>query len=358
MKFTEQDLRDLLVAREQVAVEPDRVHAGIRTGVVQRRQRRTTTIAVSAACAVAALGVSLAYVAGQREPDTGAVGETSRVTETAPATSSPAPLTSRPTLGFTLSDKDIAGLVVQLIEAGPFGQSVTLWTAPGPSAQGTELDLWLFEPGVYQPNKAGEPLQVAGRQAYLGTAPFPNGNPDGNPKPGPKNPALAWQYADGAWAVLQPGYTRQPPFDGAGAREKLLEIAARITPEQPRHARLPFRFGYVPEGARATLVAQISDGAVSLALTTGGKRELWIRAAPGHPPVITNRPWNPNTDVSGHPATVKPGVVTLDLDTFYVQVAGDPAEYSEAELTRIAAGMTFATWTDPATWFNAVDVIR
>ncbi|HET9139082.1 hypothetical protein [Actinophytocola sp.] len=357
MRFTEQDLRDLLVAREQVAVEPDRVHAGIRAGVVQRRQRRTATIAVSAACAVVALGVSLAYVAGQREPDPGATGETSRVTETAPATSSPAPLTSRPPLGFTLSDKNIAGLVVQSIEVGSFGQAVTLWTAPGPSAQGTELDLWLFEPGVYQPNRAGESLQVAGREAYLGTVPFPNGNPDGNPKPGPDNPALAWQYADGAWAVLQAGYTRQPPFDGSAAREKLLEIAARITPEQPRHARLPYRFGYVPEGARASLVAQTMYGAVTLYLTTGGKRELLIRAAPDRP-VIQNKPLSPNTDLNGHPAIVKPGVITLYLDAFYVQVSGDPAEYSVEELTRVAAGMTFATWTDPTTWFNAADVIR
>jgi hypothetical protein len=347
MTFTEDDLRDVLTARERTAIEPDRVLEGVRAAVARRRGRRTTMVAAAVAITVAGLGVSLVYLTGNHgRADPGAT----RGTRETGLLAEPAPLSSRPALGFTLSDKDIGGLPVSAIEASATRQFAYMWTQPGPPAPNSvAVSLWMFEPGAYQPKMTGEVLEVAGRHGYFGMESYPEGDKRGVVPP---QPSLTWQYTDGAWAVLQGG------FDQAVARKELLAIAARITLEQPRHARLPYHVGYLPPQMQATTVIRTPD-TVELRLTESGRQALSINVSDGAPSGMPTGPWQPNTTVAGHPAFVSSWSLIVDFGSFNLQLGVLPdADIPVEELTRIATTMTFADWSNPTTWFDATDAVR
>ncbi|HEU5471296.1 MAG TPA: hypothetical protein VFV67_11630 [Actinophytocola sp.] len=338
MRFTESDLRDLLVAREQQAGEPERVFARVRARVGHRGRRTATTIVAAAAVTVAATAVSVGYATWPREP----AGRPTQALTAEP------PLTARPALGYTLSDNTIGGLHVLTLEADATHQFASLSLSPGPNA--ADVFLWLFEPGAYQP-KTGQPVEVGGRPGYYGIEPYPAGDKVGVPG----EPSLTWQYTDGGWAVLQ------ARFDEATARDRLLEIASRVTLEQPRHARLPFRFGELPAQLQPSgVVLARHDPAAGLFLGKDGKRVMHVLASDGPPLDISVSKWRPNTTIGGHPAMVWDGLITVDLGAFHLQISApeNPAGYPAGELTRIASGMTFADWADPGSWFDAADAVR
>lgn len=56
--------------------------------------------------------------------------------------------------------------------------------------------------------------------------------------------ALAWQYADGAWATL----LATPVLNTADPARDLLALADKLTPAEPTVAPVPYRFGTVPAG--------------------------------------------------------------------------------------------------------------
>ena len=117
--------------------------------------------------------------------------------------------------------------------------------------------LTVYRPGVFRPARfqAGTAVQVHGRPGLLAEfdATVYDVSPAGKGKlnrPGTtthhtvKAPALAWQYADGAWATI----VTNPQYRTADPTGDLLALAGGLAPGEVRAARVPYRFGAVPAG--------------------------------------------------------------------------------------------------------------
>ncbi|MEU4691927.1 hypothetical protein [Actinoplanes sp. NPDC023714] len=81
--------------------------------------------------------------------------------------------------------------------------------------------------------------------------------------------ALAWQYADDAWATLLPGYGG-PDL----SREQATEIAAGLTTSGRRDLKVPYRLKFLPEGWQAVAVRQAVPG------TTDAVSEVFLHEGP------------------------------------------------------------------------------
>ncbi|WP_306204961.1 hypothetical protein [Actinoplanes sp. RD1] len=67
--------------------------------------------------------------------------------------------------------------------------------------------------------------------------------------------AVAWEYADDAWATFLPGQVRDPL-----TRADTLAIVAGVSPAAGRPLRMPYTFGWLPGGWQTVGVTQNAEG--------------------------------------------------------------------------------------------------
>jgi hypothetical protein len=203
-------------------------------------------MSVISACAAVTVGVAVAVTVPQavanRQPDAGAAA-TSRQAPASPFVYPPDQLAGS-IEGFTAGALTVTGTVhvtpgyqvAQIIDASrPAKATDAAGSTYGyTSARGV---VTVYRAGVFDPRafQTGEAVSVNGRPGrYAGAVPLMNGLQPG--------PALAWQYADGAWAVAS---TRaKDPL----SRQQLVDVAAGLRSGPPRTPAVGFKLGYVPAG--------------------------------------------------------------------------------------------------------------
>jgi hypothetical protein len=112
--------------------------------------------------------------------------------------------------------------------------------------------LTVYRPGVFTPDKfaSGTPVRVhdlPGLQIefekQVSEVRVENGRKEFSSRTA-KVAALAWQYADGAWATI----VATPLLNTADPAGDLLALADGLTPAAPSVVRVPYRLGSVPAG--------------------------------------------------------------------------------------------------------------
>lgn len=229
--------------------------------------------------------------------------------------------------------------------------------------------LTVYRPGSFTPERfAGqEAITVGARPGwYAADLPYQDDEPfDGKPRP-----ALAWEYADGAWAVIS---TLDPePYP----REDLAAVAAGFTLVTPYPAVTPIDLVHIPAGYQLISGGAAGDwphysasflmGTVRLVSERVGYRDLVMpldAAFHGYPTVgvaIYDAKWGKYGDV------VTPGAPTECPNErvcsrytadgrWHIEVTTEEYGVDPAELTKVANEVRIADVTNRATWFLLTD---
>jgi hypothetical protein len=398
------DLRDIL--NDATADAPpyhntvDDIVAAGRSLHRRRRQYIWMSGGVAAVAAVAIAGaVSLAHAGGTTgEPTAGPAGDQASVAASATLATGAADAT-RPTFptlpapfmysikGYTLGPLHVSNPVLATatyqesivtldgVRKSTVMNSTGTWTRSYDSPVGT---LTVFRPGVFKPDKfqSGTKVTVRGLPGLL--AQFddtaidegakPTGDANGRMIPPPthpiKVPALAWQYADGAWATL----VTTPEFKTPDPAKDVLSLANGLTPDDPTSVRVPYRLPNVPAGYHLVAIGRfdpmsmgnnISEAYFStadlpvtgltgrltaddlLAAKSGSLKILITETAPAAP-----------TDPDPHPNPNSP------CQTRFCDRAINDAYFAEVEGGRtdivrsVTNGLVFDNPADPATWHD------
>ncbi len=218
-----------------------------------RRHRVLPLAGVAAAVAAVAIAVPLLV------PDRGA-----STRSTPPAAAYEAPVTLR----YSFTVDHVAGYTItpSAVERDVQRANITIGSGSAPDAADADGAIYVYARGAFDPTaaKGGRPVKVNGHAGYFArlTSPTLTGI-DGIPA---KLDAVVWQYAAGAWAMVQVRFAG----DQVNARDEELKIARAVHPGHPEPTRVPFRFGYLPDG----LVAEGAE------LERGG---AWIYLGDGRP---------------------------------------------------------------------------
>ncbi|WP_127544058.1 hypothetical protein [Actinoplanes sp. OR16] len=164
--------------------------------------------------------------------------------------------------------------------------------------------------------------------------------------------ALAWQYADDAWATLLPNYGG-PDL----AREQATQIAAGLTTSSRRDLKVPYRLRFLPKGWQAVAVRQALPG------TTDTVSEVFLHQGPvadpatridevlpGHVKITVMKGLEPG-DVEGvHCITGRQSctVVTDDYRIYLDGYGGLP----DADIKRVAEGVQPRDPSDQKAWLK------
>ncbi|BCJ54919.1 hypothetical protein Asp14428_63940 [Actinoplanes sp. NBRC 14428] len=264
-------IQDVLKSVQEAAPAPHTTTDDIIARARRSRTRRTAaTVAGSAVAGIAAVtvAVSAAATSGASSSGFGAAGQPSGSAPAQPAVSAPAPQVSAPAplpvkrIDFVTT---LTGYRTGVYHAGPPGlvtagfQELPVYrdgeTWPGddgvkyPLATGTitayraklyKPESFAFDESATQKPGKQYPITVEGRPGFGIDLTYIS------PADGTKKwvkTALAWEYADNAWATFV-------PRDGQGAvsRADALKIAGGLTLGAKREVKAPYRFGYLPEG--------------------------------------------------------------------------------------------------------------
>ncbi|MEV8512367.1 hypothetical protein [Dactylosporangium sp. NPDC051484] len=224
----------------------------------------------------------------------------------------------------------------------------------------------VYRAGAFDPSAfaGGEPVLVERRPGrYHPSLRLMAGLPDG--------PALAWQYADGAWAVVASTDQHRPM-----ARDELAFVAAGLRSGEPDAARLAFRLGHVPAGFTPQ-AAGTADGS----LTRSIPGESYVRLVKGAAtytslagpvsvpeaggvrlPTIEltlYRSWfAKDTRSPGEAFCQRPGFCyTSSPDGEWQIEAASGPPVSDDELLRVLRSITFADPASPPTWRLLQDAV-
>ena len=235
-------------------------------------------------------------------------------------------------------------------------------------------DLWLYYAGSFDPASIDNPVAttVDGRSGYFGAVDAPDGTHADN--------ALAWEYADGAWAVVHltaaDVAARVNKGGGSAAQRRVLEareaaqqeLIRRAQEEEsaiaaataPAHVALESPVGVAASsGLHVTSMADATDGGIALADGTGLQWQLgWSlgRLAPSDKPGATT------TTIDGRTWIVyqqdgSPTALGLVADGWGMTVTpGTDATLQEME--QFAATLRFAPdLLDRDSWFDAATAL-
>jgi hypothetical protein len=207
--------------------------------------------------------------------------------------------------------------------------------------------LEVYRPGAFDPHvfQAGTPLTPG----YLHVDTVTVRYDDGRLLATINKTALAWPYADDAWAVLRSAAAG--PADGLSA-PTLQQLASHLTLGAPAPVRLPFHLGYTPPG----LVPSAAD--LSRDTTPGRLGELTL--APPRPYTGLTGPVTPSgvTVVEERePTGTHHGGTACDSDGCYRGLPGTnryvgvTGKLPTAQLRRVLDSLTTADPSRPATWY-------
>lgn len=238
-----------------------------------RRIRGRRTAAAVAGGVVASIALAATAVTGLAAPTTR--GHQAAGPPVGPSASAAAPVSSAAPIQPTDFSTNLVDYRVGRYRIGPVGQVAPgyqevpvyldgqTWEDDGVKYPLNQATITVYRPGVYDPTTFGGggddtliigapyEVQVAGKSGIGRDMMFVS-----PVEPGRKwvRAALAWEYAPNAWATLIPGY-------GAAdlPRADVAKIAAGFTKGNRRELRVPYRFGFLPDGWRPVAVTQNGD---------------------------------------------------------------------------------------------------
>jgi hypothetical protein len=236
-------------------------------------------------------------------------------------------------------------------------------TAPAASTM-----LTVYRPGVFRPTRFlhAEPVRVHDRPGYFGADITYRDERGPHPRP-----ALAWQYADNAWAVL----SNLTPT--VYTKADLIKIAEGLPGSPAYPATVAFRASWTPPGYRVTSAGTTDDypnggpylvSSIRLVTTRPAYQNLTqtIDASQTGTPTIRVAlypvAWTDSTHRHpGSPATCNPGNHSLcyrmTADGKYLAEVVGSGGQSQADLKRILDGLTFAQVGDGSTWFPLAEAV-
>ncbi|MFC6017924.1 hypothetical protein ACFP2T_17115 [Plantactinospora solaniradicis] len=387
------DLRDVL---DSVTAEapPARLSAddAIAAGRSLQRRRRygwTGGIAVVAALAVAGVMAS-PYLFDAADPDD-AIAADAADTISAASAVDPAPATF-PTLtapfmysikGYSVgplhvSDPVFATAAYQEsivtldgVEKQKVTNSAGTWERSYDTSVGT---VTVYRPGVFKPDKfsSGTPVRVRGLpglQTEFEKQVFEMRVRDRKEFSSHtvKVPALAWQYADGAWATI----VANQLLDTADPARDLLALADGLTPAAPTVARVPYRLGSAPAGYHLVGIgkfnptnagdsiseAYFSKRAVPVTNLTGRLTEddLMPASGGGLKIIVTETAPAAPSDPNPHPNPRSPcqeNFCDRAINAGYFAEVMDSRNRVDV-VRKVTNGLVFDNPTDPTTWHDA-----
>jgi hypothetical protein len=372
------DMREiLLMAKSDEPPARNSVEDIVAAG--RRRRRRAVAQRLGGAGAVAAAVATAAVLVAVNLAVPGGHGSAFSVL---PAASPPGPSTPAPSPPFTFT---FAGYqvddyrVLAPDEVSPAYQSAGVLhdkkDATGKAAVEYAGTLTVYQPKMFNPEqfRTGTKLTIQGRDAFQADVQRPVYSQWTNDVSGPKisrdgyttvsATSLAWQYAPDAWAVLQSEGATFPAADQ-------LKVAERFTiaPGDPVPARIPFRTGYLPAGFTLQYVSGQSMNAENRGMVTFVYSKPPAATGPltgAHSPehdggatsVVISILWVdvPPPDAVKRTSRCNDGqhwcMTNLPGGEFWFAVEDPSKTLSDAELLKIADGLTFATIKDDATWY-------
>jgi hypothetical protein len=359
------ELSDLLQEAKADA-PPPRYDAStvVEAGRKLRRRRRSVWAVAGAAVAVAAIAVPQVLVDGH----TGSVPAATKPATVAPF-EYPAGALIGNIKGFQVDGFTVTG-TVQVTPGYQIANVLAKNDGGGDEIDGSgdrhevvhaAAVLAVYRAGAFDPKAftSGSPVTVNGHHGFLASYRFGLFAPA---------PAVAWQYADGAWAVV--ARAQDGPID----EDQLLDIANGVTSTTPATPTVAFRTTYLPTGFRPT-----ATGTVDWQLTAMMPGQSYLELHKGDfayknltmpvydDPVVGNRPmpmiqltvypaWSGKyTPPAGTPRN-SPFCESQSLcyratdDGKYQLEANGGGTLPDSELLKIVKGITFADPGNPSTW--------
>ncbi|WP_432842887.1 hypothetical protein [Dactylosporangium sp. CA-092794] len=221
--------------------------------------------------------------------------------------------------------------------------------------------LVVYRPGAFDPSGfgRGEAVTVAGHPGRF--MPVTTLTSTGR-----SGPALAWQYADKAWAVVS---SNNPERDLT--RDELLAVAAGLRSGPARVPAVGFRLGFVPAGFTAQDAGRADEGLGSSApgesfvrLVQGGGGYTKLQRPVIDAPVVHGDKL-PTIDLNlypswwlAHPGTPRKSVCAetsvcsvASPDGAWVVQARGGGTVPDAQLLKVLDSVTFADPNRQTTWF-------
>jgi hypothetical protein len=365
---TEQDLRAAFTVLEDNA--PLEIADLVDESAPRHRLRTNLTLAAAAATVVAvAVGVP-ALVSRHNSAGSGQVS-------TPPASPPPAAHPEAPvSVRYSFTVGSMPGYTFTPYSVHRNFQRTDITIGSGGNGQSAQGQVYVFAPGAFDPASAkrGKAVPVNGHPGYFASLalaePVPNDNT--------KLPAVVWQYAPNAWAMVQADFRdlealRGKPVD---AQAEEVKIAREVHTDQPQALRVPFRFGYLPPGVVTEGGAPEQDG-------------VWVYLGDGRPGDAQNGGFGsalslwyyPSSDANGvfcHEGTRKftvdgrggcfmtddathrttglylntaDGLIEMLVDSKHVGI------YTDEQLKHIATSLQLANIHDRSTWFDGTTVM-
>jgi hypothetical protein len=345
----------------------------------RRRSRRLFGQWTGATGGLAVVAVAVALVAQGAVPLPGGAPDTTTgaglVAAGTAATAGPTPLTYA-FAGYRVGDFRVTDPSM----ATPGYQSAMIYqdnvfVGDGPPIADHLGTLTVFGTGVFRPDRfsTGTPLTVGGRpgfqaelprQVQLGVATGPDSREVVTRTI--QAPAVAWQYADNAWAVIEAHGIGQRSLPVTAIRQ--LADAFRTT--APKPVTMPYEITYVPAGWRVVAAGSHNlvpgDEAISRVVLVRTDTSFDSLTAPlnfedGTTPTVQIMVAPVGTE-GPYPHPVTPacpeGQFFCDLPIgdsgYYVEVHDQSSTLSGVEIRKIADGLVFATVDQPNTWHAAV----
>lgn len=370
-------IRDVLESARDTAPAP-RTTTGdiiIRAGRIRARRRFAAATGAGAACLAVAVG--------------GVAGLSSPPPAQQPAAQQPAAITLPAGFATVLGDSRVGDYRIGPVgEVTPGYQEVPVYrdgaTWPGDDGKNYPLvdgTITVYQPGVYDPATFRRPdpqarfgpeftVTVAGRPGVGHEITYAAGVQDlGGPSMSPSfdpagrfsRVALAWQYAANAWATYVPrdARVRQSTEDAVAIAEALT-----VVPERP--VRMPYRFGYLPQGWQPIAVTETPAGdstTVSEVFLHEGPRDGDLATAVDEVTPRTVKVFVSRGDLKDDAIEGRKGVhcyaqpvCTRILGDYFIQVDGMfTNSLPNSEIRRITEGLKPVDVADHDAWVPATD---
>ncbi|MEP7020909.1 MAG: hypothetical protein ABI808_09665 [Pseudonocardiales bacterium] len=233
-----------MIGRALGAVDNAELHdiqaAAVQTGIQSTNHEvrrnwfsRYALPAVAAASVIAVAAVSAVVVSSSHG---GPTRRPAVASAAGPAHAAPTPAQPPFGLAWRFSVHPVAGYDIKRLEITNVAQSADVTAHGQPKSSGA---ITLYAPGALNPAEqpSGTPITVQGRTGVFGML-------------GGK-PALAWQYANDAWAVVTGDWGAEPDpghYDLAAARAAQQIIADAVDTSASEPFLIDFRLGWLPAG--------------------------------------------------------------------------------------------------------------
>jgi hypothetical protein len=321
--------------------------------------------------AAALVGVVLLAACAVTNPVTPAAATAPSSAPAQSTTPAPAPPTFT-SLTYAFDVRPLAGMTSTDIRSGTDYQQIEVYsTAPTPMPVAWVL---AYPPGGFRPARpAGAvDVQIGGHPGFTGIVPA-TGPGMTSVTDGPGLDAVAWEYAPGAWVVVQ---TAGPQQLGVVPASPLL-IAGAVTFSGTHPVPVPVTFGYLPAGLTPSSITSTVQGPTRSTVVDFGSQQrgllgMSVEIGSGEPGFSPGAHRGSPIALGGFTGyydqacssiyLVGKGVYVAITSTGHLngncQPPADATAPSLSTLTQVLHGLSFApNQTDPTTWLPATEAI-